>query len=115
LIDGTRNRHALHDPVLCFRGGGWSVAESGLIALPGGEARWHLWRKGGEVAHSCHWFSSNQQRYPEAWRAWGQGAWRRLTRQGPETEPLLIVLISLEQKRMDWKLCLQQIPALAGL
>ena len=26
VIDGTKNRHVVHDPLFCFRGAGWDVA-----------------------------------------------------------------------------------------
>ena len=36
IIDGTHNRHAVHDPTYCFRGAGWIISSERPLPLPGG-------------------------------------------------------------------------------
>ena len=38
-VDGSRNRHAVHDPLYCFRGDGWQVLRQQLVTVPGGHAK----------------------------------------------------------------------------
>lgn len=38
-LDGTKNRHAVHDPYYCFRGTGWEIISNQEFKMPRGSAR----------------------------------------------------------------------------
>ena len=48
-MDGSQERHAIHDPLYGFRGAGWEVSQSPLLSVPSGNAR-HLSLSKGTVS-----------------------------------------------------------------
>ena len=115
VLDGSRNRHAVHDPLYCFRGAGWRVSGTREIELPGGHARWVQLTKGGNTAEALCWISDGVLRHLSAPRYWLQTTLRRLTfgRSGPE--PVLVVMQPLGGGTVVWERLLQEFPALLEL
>jgi hypothetical protein len=94
VIDGTHDRHTVHDPRYCFLGNGWRIASERELALPGGTANWMSARLGDRAADAVYWFSDGRRRYSSVVRYWIDTAVRRMTfgRSGPE--PVLIFVQS---------------------
>jgi hypothetical protein len=111
-IDGSRNRHAIHDPTFCFRGAGWTIAASRFIPVAGGEVRLLSLTKDGQTREAMYWLSDGQTRHASALRYWWQTTLRRLTLGHSGDEPILFVLQPAQGNSLEWDLLLSQFPAL---
>lgn len=102
VIDGTKDRHAVHDPRYCFQGAGWRLAAERKIALPGGEANWVHAVNGDRQVQALFWFSDGTTRYTSMARYWRQTTLRRMTLGRSGSEPVLVVLQSFGDAQPDW-------------
>jgi hypothetical protein len=102
VIDGTHDRHAVHDPRYCFQGAGWHVVDERKIALPGGEATLLTTEQAGEKAHAVFWFSDGARRHSSVLRFWWQTTLRRLTLGRSGAEPVIVTLQSYGPNQPDW-------------
>ncbi len=112
IIDGARNRHAIHDPAYCFRGAGWTISNSRPLALPGGTGKVMTLQKGGETREATLWFSDGRVRYYQVARCWWQTALRRLTFGASGPDPVLVLVQPLSNERPDWDNLPTQLPTL---
>ena len=103
MLDGSRNRHAVHDPVYCFRGAGWDVVSSEALPIEGGEAARVRLRKSGRETEAVFWFSDGVSRHASAPRYWWQTTLRRLTLGCSGDEPVLIILQPVGDGSLDWQ------------
>lgn len=101
-IDGTRDRHAVHDPRYCFQGAGWRILEERPLALPGGTARWVRAANGPRTVEALFWFSDGAGRHASPLRYWAQTTARRMTLGHSGAEPVLVVLQSFGERPPDW-------------
>lgn len=115
ILDGTQNRHAVHDPAYCFRGGGWSILESGPFPLPQGDASLLTLEKAGEQKEALVWFSTGERRYSSSWRYWLDTTLRRLTLGRSGKEPVLIILLPERSRSLDWQAFFERFPALLSV
>ncbi len=91
-IDGTRNRHAVHDPLYCFRGSGWDILDSDRLKTPDGYVRHVTMEKGDRKNEALYWFFDRKKRHASAIVYWFQTTLRRLSLGHSGNEPILIVL-----------------------
>ncbi len=117
VIDGSRNRHAVHDPVYCFRGGGWRITAEQFLALPGGTAKLVKLERDGQRTEAVYWFTDGSARHASAPLYWCQTAWRRLTFGTCGAEPLLVVVqpAAGDTENVDWGSVFAQMPQLPAL
>jgi hypothetical protein len=115
VIDGTRDRHAVHDPLFCFRGAGWGVAEQSTVTLERGEARRVALRNGTQRAEALYWYSDGRYAHASALRYWWQSAWRRLTLGRGGAEPVLVILAVVGGSPPDWSAVLTDWPAVQNI
>ena len=115
IIDGTHNRHAVHDPTYCFRGAGWSIAGERPLALPGGVGKILSLRKGNETRAAVFWFSDGRERHAQVARGWWQSALRRLTFGASGPAPVLVLVQPLKNDQTDWETLPVTLPMLFGL
>ena len=115
VVDGTHNRHAIHDPLFCFRGAGWEVTAQESFPLEAGEGRLLKLRQNQAEAEALYWFSDGRQQFSNPLRYWGKTALRRLTlgRSGPE--PVLVILTTTGERVSNWKALLRAWPDLQEL
>ena len=102
VIDGTKDRHAVHDPRYCFQGAGWNVLSERKLMLPGGEANWVRAINGDREVQALFWFSDGSARYTSMLRYWWQTTLRRMTLGRSGAEPVLVVLQSFGTGQPDW-------------
>jgi hypothetical protein len=102
VIDGTRNRHAVHDPFYCIRGSGWEILNNSLLSVKGGEARLIRMRKNRQETEALVWFSEGTKRYPSASRYWWKTTLRRLTLGHSGPEPVLVNLQAADGELINW-------------
>ncbi|HYE06765.1 MAG TPA: exosortase-associated EpsI family protein [Planctomycetota bacterium] len=103
VIDGTRNRHAVHDPMLCARGGGWSIAARAPFALPGGAGELVTITKGDQTSEVLYWFSDGVDRHASPTSYWLQSTLRRLTFGASGEEAVLVLLQAEPGRAIDWR------------
>jgi hypothetical protein len=111
-IDGSRNRHAIHDPTFCFRGAGWTIGATRDLPVPGGYVRVLSLTKDNRHIEAVYWLSDGHTRHASALTYWWQTTWRRLTLGHSGAEPILFVLQPVNRESLDWELLLEQFPSL---
>lgn len=101
-IDGSGNRHAVHDPLFCFRGGGWVTRSTEPVTLAYGAGRHIRLERGPEKWEAIYWFSDGHTQHASPVRAWLQSAVRRMTRGYSGPEPILIVIQPGDASQIPW-------------
>jgi hypothetical protein len=112
VIDGGADRHAVHDPLYCFRGAGWQVAARERFDVPGGSAALLKLSKENENREALFWISDDQTRHAEPMRYWWQSTLRRLTFGQSGAQPVLVIAQALEAERVDWSKLAADFPAM---
>jgi hypothetical protein len=102
IVDGTRDRHAVHDPLYCFRGSGWTVTQQRDRPIPGGTSRHLILSRNGTTAEAIFWLSDGRERHSSPSRYWYQTALRRLTLGRSGSEPVLIILQPWPGQTISW-------------
>ena len=115
VIDGTRNRHAVHDPVFCFRGAGWEVSREEKVPLRNGYGRLVHLHQGKDVAEAMYWFSDGNEQFNRPVLYWWKTALRRMTFGGSGMEPVLVILTSSGTPLPHWPELLSAWPELQAL
>lgn len=114
-LDGTHNRHIVHDPYYCFKGTGWTILSERPLHLPHGEATILEISKGEEKKEALFWFSDGKAPYSSAIKYWWQATLRRMTLGLSGQEPILVIVQPLHNKPVDWDKFQQQFQALFKL
>jgi hypothetical protein len=115
IIDGTRNRHAVHDPMFCFRGAGWQVTGEETLPLAKGEARLLRLSQNGQTAEAVYWFTDGERQFARPSLYWWKTSLRRLTLGHSGLEPVLVVLTSTDAGAPNWRDLLKAWPELQAL
>lgn len=115
VIDGTHNRHVVHDPYYCFHGGGWQVISDEPYPIPGGEARLVVLKKGDELQQALYWFTDGKKRSGSALFYWWQATLRRLSFGQLGEEPVLVVIQPMDKETLSWDKVRELFPALFQL
>jgi hypothetical protein len=115
VLDGTRDRHLVHDPFYCFRGSGWETLSQKVVLIPGGHANLMELTKNGQKRDALYWFTDGQNRYTSPLRYWWETTLRRLTlgRSGPE--PVLVMVQPVEKENLNWEKLKDDFPELFAL
>lgn len=113
IVDGTKNRNAVHDPSVCFTGGGWSVVKTTSLSIPKGTIDILTLKKEKNTQEVLVWFSEGDRIYSSALTYWARTALRRISYGKSGPEPVRVVVQPLFSKqRMDWEQLLQKFPEL---
>lgn len=92
VIDGTKNRHALHDPYYCIQGAGYQIVHAQKCAIVGGAATELTVRKGESERKLIFYFSDGTRRHDSPLRAWSESALRRLSLGSSGAAPVLVLI-----------------------
>lgn len=114
IIDGTRNRHAVHDPLFCFRGAGWDVLSEENMAVEWGTARRVQLSRRGEPAEALYWFTDGENAFGSAKDYWWKTTLRRITLGQSGPEPVLVVLTPATDDPINWTRLLTHWPTLSA-
>lgn len=114
IIDGTRNRHAVHDPLFCFRGAGWEVLDAESIAVEWGEAQRVELARRGEPAEALYWFTDGDRAFGSSLSYWWRTTLRRVTLGASGAEPVLVVLTPVDSRPINWDALLDGWPELGA-
>lgn len=79
VVDGTHDRHAVHDPLVCLRGTGWAVVDQTTAPVAGGTAAVVTITKHGETRQVAWWYSDGASRWHDTSSTWWHHALRRLS------------------------------------
>jgi len=112
VIDGTNDRHAVHDPLYCFKGAGWSVDGQTVKRIAGGEGKILKLSKEGRQVEAMIWFSDGRERHASAMLYWWQTTVRRITVGKSGAEPILVVLQPADGAVLNWDVLFDAFPAL---
>lgn len=115
LLDGTNDRHAVHDPFYCFRGEGWTLVETVPLPIPGGEAHIMRMEKDGQTFETLFWFTDGLHKHASMTRYLWQTTLRRLTLGRSGGEPVRIMIQPVEANTLDWNQLVVDFPALFQL
>lgn len=117
VIDGSKNRHAVHDPKYCFQGAGWRVKAEHKQPLPNGEALRIDLERGNEHTEAIYWFTDGANRHTSSLRYWWQTSLRRLTFGAWGAEPILVVMQPATDNlgAVDWEKLFVRLPELLAL
>lgn len=102
VLDGTHNRHIVHDPYYCFKGGGWDIVKEKNLDTENGKASLILIRKEGKEREALFLFSDGQKNFNSPLQYWLTATLRRVSLGASGQEPLLIVVQPLHDEPVDW-------------
>jgi hypothetical protein len=114
-IDSTRDRHAIHDPLYCFYGGGWAVMRDGQLPVANGDARYVLMGKKGEAAEMVYWFTNGKRRHASIIQYWLQTTANRLSMGIVGSEPIMVTLQPVGNERVNWSRIIRRLPFMSHL
>lgn len=113
ILDGTNNRHAVHDPTYCFTGSGFQVVSDSPITLSKGSGSLYVLKKGTAEKQALIWFSDGKEQFASPLLYWWKATLRRLTMGYSGEEPVLIVVQPLNtESHFDWQKLLNDFPEL---
>ncbi len=115
VIDGSNNRHAVHDPLFCLRGGGWQVERQADYPLSNGMAKLVGLKRGSERSEALYWFSDGTSHWSSPNRYLWEASLRRLSFGHSGDEPVLVVLQPSKQPNMRWDIILNTFTQLQDL
>ena len=103
VIDGSGNRHAVHDPSYCLVGGGWVIRSQKEMAMPSGVANWISMEKNGATMEALWFFDDGKEQFTSPLKYWWRASLRRATRGRSGQEPLLVMLRVPPGEQADWQ------------
>ena len=111
-IDASRNRHAVHDPLYCFRGAGWQVARRQTLPVVGGAAELLSLSRADRHTEVVFWFTNARERHTSAGRAWWMSFMSRLSFGKYGDDAALILLQPGDKDAPAWNEVFAQCPFL---
>lgn len=114
-VDGSGDRHAIHDPLYCFRGAGWAVTSEHPFPIPGGNGKILKLAKGSQTAEALCWFTNGENRHDSAGKAWWQSVAARFGSGGARKTPALLLLQPAAGGVVDWREALASFPELFSI
>lgn len=112
VLDGSRNRHIVHDPYYCFRGAGWTINAEKPYPLDQGMANLIDISKGDEHREALYWFSDGSKAYTAPMEYWWQTTLRRISLGHSGPEPILIMIQPMTKQTVDWPAITKQLAPL---
>ncbi|MEI6654175.1 MAG: hypothetical protein WCP45_05350 [Verrucomicrobiota bacterium] len=102
VIDGTHNRHAVHDPNYCFSGAGWHLQSQQAVKVPSGNATWVALTKDDQTTEALWFFDDGRHQFISPMEYWLATSCRRATLGQSGAEPVLVSLRSLPGEPVNW-------------
>jgi hypothetical protein len=102
VIDGTKNRHAVHDPSYCFSGAGWQILTKKAVKVPSGDATWVCLAKDASKTEALWFFDNGKRQFTSPFEYWLETSRRRATLGRSGDEPVLVTLRSLPDEPVNW-------------
>ncbi len=115
VVDGKQNRHAVHDPIFCFRGAGWSIISESVMLSGKGEIRIMALSKNDEMTRVAYWFSNGERHYISPIEFWMRSFLHRATFGYWGDESVLVVIQLLSEGQKSLPQTLRYFPQLLNL
>ncbi len=116
VLDGTHNRHVVHDPYYCFTGSGWEIEKQQDVPIANGTGKELVLRRGSKQRAALFWFSDQISPFSSPMEYWWNSTLRRLTLGRSGQEPVLIMIQPLDSlSQVNWKEVTQVISDLTNL
>ena len=103
VIDGSGNRHAVHDPTYCLAGGGWKIVRKEVSVLQSGEATFMVMEKDGKTMEAMWFFDDGKRQFTSPLGYLLRTGARRVTLGRSGAEPLLVTVRTLPGESADWR------------
>jgi len=115
-LDGTHNRHVVHDPYYCFTGSGWEIVGKKKFPLKHGEAEEVILSKNSRKKAALYWYTDGVNEYRSPMRYWWEATLRRLTLGQSGPEPVLVMIQPMDTTtEVDWNKVLTSLSPLISL
>ena len=111
-IDGTKDRHAVHDPHYCIVGAGWRIMTTRQMNNDMGTMSWVKLQRGTQVKEVVYWFTAQSSIYTSPMRYWYETTLRRISLGYLYQEPVLVILQTLDGKTLHWQKIFEIMPQL---
>ncbi len=113
LVDGSHDRHAVHDPTYCLRGDGWVIQNSTTLQIDD-SAEISLIRvaRNGVVKEAVFWFSDGDQIFSSMTEYWWRCSLRRMTLGQSGDEPIFVMLQPATDTPVHWRRVLERVPGI---
>lgn len=92
MVDGTRDRQAVHDPRYCFRGSGWRIESEETIDFSGGTARRMTMTRDDSETEALFFYSDGESVFDAPFDYWLRATKRRWLRKWGGPEPVLVMV-----------------------
>lgn len=115
VVDGTNNRHSVHDPVFCFRGAGFEVMQQQVFPLYNGQGRLISLGRDDERRNVAFWFSNGDARYTSFMRYLLESTAHRLTFGMLGSQPRMVTVHSVGRQIANWSTALDRFPVLMDI
>jgi hypothetical protein len=101
-IDGTKNRHAVHDPSYCMSGAGWKVDEQKELSLPRGSGILLTVHREKEQTQVLCFYDDGEQQFSSPFDYWAKTSLRRLSLGMSGEEPIFVMCKPAPNQGVDW-------------
>ncbi len=116
VLDGTKNRQAVHDPQHCFHSGGWQLGPETETPTARGLATELRLKQPTRETEILYWFTDGQTHHPSPITYWMSETVRRLTLGQVGEAQLLILIQKLSPPNTTkWDSLFQAVPALSEI
>ena len=113
MIDGSQDRHAVHDPTYCLRGDGWRIEHTGTLQVDHGEQVSHLRvSRDGVTREAVYWFTDGQKAFPSIMEYWWKCSARRMSFGWSGDEPVFVLMQPANDAPVHWRRILESVPAI---
>jgi hypothetical protein len=102
VIDGTHNRHAVHDPNYCFSGAGWTIQAKKSVKVAAGDATWMTLAKDSQITEALWFFDDGNHQFASPLEYWLATSLRRVTLGRSGAEPVLVSVRGLPGESIPW-------------
>jgi len=115
VVDGSNNRHAVHDPIFCLRGAGYETTSNTEFPIINGHGQLISLANGSARQKVAFWFSNGEQRYTAFSRYLAESAINRLTFGAIGSQPKMITVYSTGGRIPNWSSILDRFPVLMDI
>lgn len=102
VVDGSNNRHAVHDPAYCFAGGGWKIQTQHSVKTPSGDAILVALAKDEQKSEALWFFDDGQHQFTSPLEYWLKTSVRRASLGCSGSEPVLVTLRCMPGTQVNW-------------
>ena len=112
VVDGAKDRHALHEPMYCFRGAGWEVQTQSTFPLADGSEKLVSLQRDTQQLEILYWFSDGKERHASAINTWLNSILHRASFGHIKDPQVLVIIQPWNTQTLDWKLLFVRSPIL---